>query len=339
MVPRFLIPDRIRANIKKSGLGNLLGRRALPLPVDAMHVLSLGGFDGKWMESIVDSALKIKRKPEKYADALAGKTLAMVFQKTSTRTRISFETGMTRLGGHAIYIDWRTTQLALASIADEAKVISSYVDAIMVRPLRHETVAEFARHSRVPIINGLSEKCHPCQALADLMTIKERKGKLKGVKAVYVGIANNVSNSLSLACARTGCDFTLCVPEKDPDALDRGQLGMLKKMPNYHEEPDIAKAVRGADILYTDTWMNMEFFNDPKFAREKARREKLLRPYQLNRALLERAGKQALSMHDMPAHLGCEIDEYALRGPRSLAFEQAENRMWSGMALLIKLLG
>jgi ornithine carbamoyltransferase len=236
-------------------------------------------------------------------------------------------------------VDWRTTQLSLGGIPDEARVISRYADAIMVRPLKHETVAEFAESSRVPVINGLCERYHPCQALADIMTIKEKKKKLKGVKVVYLGIGNNVSNSLSYACAMAGADFTLCVPEKDPGSTDKEELAMLRKMPNYHEEPDIGKAVKGADILYTDTWVNMEFFSDPEFAAEKARREKALRPYQLNKALLEKAGLQALSMHDMPAHIGYEIDEYALRGPKSLAFDQAENRMWAQMALLVTLIG
>lgn len=304
-----------------------------------MHLVKLRDYDGKWIESVVDLALEMKKDPEKYSQALRHKTLVMVFQKTSTRTRLSFETGMTKLGGHGIFVDWRTTQLALGGVQDEAKVISRYGDAIMIRPLRNETVVEFAKASGVPVINGLCEKYHPCQALADVLTIKEKKGKLAGVKVVYLGIANNVSNSLSYACAMTGADFTLCAPEKDPDARDEAQMKMLKESGHYTEEPDIEKAVEGADILYTDTWVNMEFFNDPKFADEKARREKLLMPYQLNKAMLDRAGPQALAMHDMPAHLGYEIDEYGLRGPQSLAFDQAENRMWAQMALLVKLIG
>ncbi|MEW6036050.1 MAG: ornithine carbamoyltransferase [Candidatus Micrarchaeota archaeon] len=303
------------------------------------HALFLKDFDSKWIESVVELALDIKKSPEKYSQALSRKSLAMIFQKSSTRTRISFETGMTKLGGHAIFIDWRTTQIGLGAVADEAKVISRYVDAIMVRPMRHATVAEFAKASRVPVINGLCEKYHPCQALADILTIREKLGKLEGARVVYVGIGNNVSNSLSVACAKAGCDFTLCVPEKDPDSLDSEQQEMLDKSGHYREEPDIKNAVRGADILYTDTWVNMEFFNDPKFAQEKARRERVFMPYQLNKAMLDLAGPQAHSMHDMPAHIGYEIDEYALRGPRSLAFDQAENRMWAQMALLIKLLG
>ncbi|VVC03765.1 Ornithine carbamoyltransferase [Candidatus Bilamarchaeum dharawalense] len=303
------------------------------------HVLYLKEYDGKWIESVVDLALDIKKHPSKYTETLKHKTLAMIFQKTSTRTRLSFETGMTKLGGHAIYIDWRTTQLAMGGVQDEAKVISSYDDAIMVRPLKHATLVEMVKGSKVPVINGLCEKYHPCQALADVMTIKEKLGKLKGVKVVYTGIGNNVSNSLSYACVTTGADFTLSVPEVDPDSIDEEKMKKVRSHKNYHENPKLEEAVKGADVIYTDTWVNMEFFSDPKFASEKERREKAFLPYQLNKKLMEIAGPQAHSMHDMPAHIGYEIDEFGLRGPRSLAFTQAENRMWAQMALLIKLIG
>ncbi|MFH1520137.1 MAG: ornithine carbamoyltransferase [Candidatus Micrarchaeota archaeon] len=320
-----------------------------------MHVVALKDYDGKWIESVIDLGLEIKKNPTKFENTLSHKTLAMIFQKTSTRTRLSFETGMTKLGGHAIYVDWRTTQLAMlrtevrdsqeakllamGGVQDEAKVISRYVDAIMVRPLKNATVMEMTKTSRVPVINGLCEKYHPCQALADMMTVKEKFNKTKDIKITYLGIANNVSNSLSLAAVRTGANFTLCTPERDPNSLDEEQLKWLCAQPNYHEESNLEKAVSGADILYTDTWVNMEFFSDPKFAQEKERREKALLPYQLNKKTLDIAGSQAHSMHDMPAHIDYEIDEYGLRGPKSLVFDQAENRMWAQMALLIKLLG
>ena len=303
-----------------------------------MHVLALKNFDGKWISGVVDKALDIKKNPGEYDNALRRKTLLMLFEKSSTRTHLSFEAGMTKLGGHAIFKDMKTSQIGLGGLEDEAKVMSRYADIIMARVLKHATVATMAAASRVPVINGLSEKYHPCQALADLMTIKERLGRLEGVRVVYLGMGNNVSNSLSVACAKSGAEFTLCAPEKDPDSLDAEQQAMLEETGHYREEPDVAKAVKGADILYTDTWVNMEFFNDPAFAKEKARREKVLKPYQLNKALLQKAGPKALSMHDMPAHIGFEIDEFALRGPRSLAFDQAENRMWAQMALMITLL-
>lgn len=302
-----------------------------------MHVVTLKDFDGKWMEEVVDLGLDMKKNPEKYQDTLKQKTLCMLFQKTSTRTRMSFETGMTKLGGHAIFLDWRTSQFILADIKDEAKVLSRYADIIMFRPLKNKTLMEVVEGSEVPVINGLCEKYHPCQALADIMSIKEKKGKLKDVKVVYVGIGNNVSNSLSLACTKTGAKFTLCVPEKDPDSIDEEVLKQAQDSGLYNEEPDVDKAVKDADIIYTDTWVNMEFFLNEKFKEEKERREQTFMPYQLNKAVLEKA-PNAFSMHDMPAHIGFEIDEYAARGPKSIMFDQAENRMWSQMALMYKLL-
>jgi ornithine carbamoyltransferase len=198
----------------------------------------------------------------------------------------------------------------------------------------------FNQHSTVPVINGLSESDHPCQALADIMTIKEMLVTLEGVKVVYLGIANNVSNSLSLACAETGARFVLCTPPgekgKDPEANDPALMERLKKTGRYSEEPDVAKAVKGANILYTDTWVNMEHLKDEGLMRA---RKKLLMPYQLNRKVLELAGPQALVMHDLPAHTGLEIDEYALHGTHSIAFVQAENRMWAQMAIMMNLLG
>jgi ornithine carbamoyltransferase len=303
-----------------------------------MHVLALKDFDRKWIGGVVDKALEIKKHPEKYDNAMRRKTLLMLFEKSSTRTRLSFETGMTKLGGHAIFMETKTSQIGLGGLEDEAKVMSRYADIIMARVLKHASVEAIARASRVPVINGLSEKYHPCQALADVMTIKERLGRIEGVKVVYLGIGNNVSNSLSVACAKMGAKFTLCAPEKDPDSMDSGMMDALLETRNYHEDSYIQSAVKGADILYTDTWVNMEFFNDPKFAAEKARRERVLMPYQLNKKVMEMAGPTVFSMHDMPAHIGFEIDEFALRGPRSLAFDQAENRMWAQMALMITLL-
>lgn len=302
------------------------------------HLLTLKDYDGKWMGGIVSLAMKMKAEPDRYRKALDGKTLAMVFEKTSTRTRLSFEAGMTRLGGHAIFVDARTTQMAIGSLPEEAGCIARYADMIMVRPLKHATVAEIAKNSRVPVINGLSESDHPCQALADILTIREKMGKLEGVKVVYMGIANNVSNSLALACVESGAEFVFCGPEKDPDARDDALMRRLEASGRYSEQPDIAKAVKGAHILYTDTWVNMEFFNNPAFAEEKKRREKALMPYQLSKKIMDMAPK-ALSMHDLPAHLGYEIDEFALRGPRSIVLDQAENRMWAQMALMVTMLG
>lgn len=262
------------------------------------------------------------------------------FEKPSLRTRLSFAFGMPLLGGFAETIDMNGMHFATSDPVAEIKSLSSLCDIIMIRPRKHATVALFAQHSTVPVINGLSESDHPCQALADVMTIQEAKGKLEGVKVVYLGIANNVSNSLSLACVESGAQFVLCTPPgekgRDPDAKDPALMAYLKVSGRYTEEPDVAKAVKGADVLYTDTWVNMEHLGNAELM---AARKTLLMPYQLNKKVMEMAGSQAVSMHDLPAHTGLEIDEYALHGPRSIAFRQTENRMWAQMAALLMLLG
>jgi len=293
--------------------------------------------NGKQIENLIDRAIEIKKNQKKWSRALEDKTLAMVFQKTSTRTRVSFEVGMTQLGGHAIYLDWRTTQFTISDIRDEAKCLSRFVDIIMARLLKHEDLRKMADASEVPVINGLCEKYHPCQSLGDLMTIKEHKGKLKGLKVVYLGIGNNVSNTLSLGCVRTGMHFTLCVPEMDPLSIDKELLEEVRKSSLYEEEKDPKKAVEGADVVYTDTWVNMEFFTDPKFEKEKERRIKTCMPYQLNRQLVE--GTNALIMHDMPIHRGYEIDEWSTYSPNSIIFDQAENRLHIQKAIMLWLLG
>lgn len=301
------------------------------------HLLTLKEMNGKQIENLIDRAIEIKKNQKKWSRALEDKTLAMVFQKTSTRTRVSFEVGMTQLGGHAIYLDWRTTQFTISDIRDEAKCLSRFVDIIMARLLKHEDLRKMADASEVPVINGLCEKYHPCQSLGDLMTIKEHKGKLKGLKVVYLGIGNNVSNTLSLGCVRTGMHFTLCVPEMDPLSIDKELLEEVRKSGLYEEEKDPKKAVEGADVVYTDTWVNMEFFTDPKFEKEKERRIKTCMPYQLNRQLVE--GTNALIMHDMPIHRGYEIDEWSIYSPNSIIFDQAENRLHIQKAIMLWLLG
>ncbi|MEM3555990.1 MAG: ornithine carbamoyltransferase [Candidatus Micrarchaeia archaeon] len=301
------------------------------------HLLTLKELDGKQIENLIDKAIEVKKNQKKWSNSLEDKTLAMVFQKTSTRTRVSFEVGMTQLGGHAIYLDWRTTQFTISDIRDETKCLSRFVDIIMARVLKHEDLQKMASASEVPVINGLCEKYHPCQSLGDLMTIKEHKGKLKGLKVVYLGIGNNVSNTLSLGCVRTGMRFTLCVPEMDPLCIDNELLNEVRRSGLYEEEKDPKKAVKDADVVYTDTWVNMEFFTDPKFEKEKERRIKTCMPYQLNRKLVE--GTDALIMHDMPIHRGYEIDEWSIYSPNSIIFDQAENRLHIQKAIMLWLLG
>ncbi len=288
---------------------------------------------------IIDKSIEIKNNPEPWSDSLKGKTLAMIFQKTSTRTRFSFEVGMTQLGGHAIFAQTQHTQMGIADIADEGKVISRYANLIMARMMLNRDLAALADGSEVPVINGCDDRYHPAQALADLMTIKEKLGRTKDVKIVYAGIANNVSNSLSMATIYAGGRFVLCTPESDPPAVDEEQLEILRANSNYQETADVAVAMKDADVVYTDTWINMENFNNPAYAEEKERRLKLFKPYQVNEDLLKLSGRKTLVMHCLPAHKGYEVNESVLYHPDSVIFDQAENRLHAQKGLMLWLLG
>jgi ornithine carbamoyltransferase len=288
---------------------------------------------------IIDKAVEIKANPDHWSDSLKGKTLAMIFQKTSTRTRFSFEAGMTQLGGHAIFAQTQHTQMGIADIADEGKVISRYAQLIMARMMYNRDLVSLADGSEVPVINGCDDRYHPAQALTDLMTVQEKLGRTEGVKVVYMGVANNVSNSLSMATIYTGGQFVLCAPEFDPPAIDEEQLAILRANPNYSETADVAEAMKDADVVYTDTWINMEHFNNAAYADEKERRLKLLMPYQINEDMLKLSGKDTLVMHCLPAHKGYEVNETVLYTPNSVVFDQAENRLHAQKALMLYLLG
>jgi ornithine carbamoyltransferase len=286
---------------------------------------------------IVDKAIEVKRNPERYRTVLDGKSLAMIFQKTSTRTRVAFEVAMTQLGGHALYMDWRTTNFTLADIYDETKYLSRNVDCIMARLLKNADLQTMAKASRVPVINGCDEKYHPSQAIADLMTMKEKKGTLKGVKLVYIGIHNNVCNSLVEGCTKTGLKITTVTPIFNELSRDEELLENAKKTGLWETTLDVEETVKDADFVYTDTWVDMEYFLDPKFADEKEKRVRLMTPYQINKELLKNSN--AYIMHDMPIHRGYEITEDVIEGSKSLIYEQSENRLYSAKAILLKLLG
>lgn len=288
---------------------------------------------------IIDKSIEIKRNPQPHADALKGKTLAMLFQKTSTRTRFSFEVGMTQLGGHAIFAQTQHTQMGMADIADEGKVISRYAEMIMARMMFNRDLVALAEGSEVPVINGCDDRYHPAQALTDLMTIKEKLGRTQDVKVVYMGVANNVSNSLSIATIYAGGRFTLCAPEFDPPAVDEEQLSILRAYDGYQETVDVAEAMKDADVVYTDTWINMEHFSNPDYTDEKERRLKLLMPYQVNEERLKQSGRKTLVMHCLPAHKGFEVNETVLYHPDSVIFDQAENRLHAQKGLMLWLLG
>ncbi|RLG91380.1 ornithine carbamoyltransferase, partial [Candidatus Bathyarchaeota archaeon] len=236
-----------------------------------MHLLHFKDWTGKQIMDVVDLSLEIKANPQKYWKELEARSLAMIFQKTSTRTRVSFEVAMTELGGHAVFLDWRATNFTLADIYDETKYLSRNVDCIMARLLRHEDLKVMAGASRVPVINGCDEKYHPCQAIADLMTMKEVKGTLNGVKLVYIGVHNNVCNSLIEACTKVGVKITAVTPLIHEPAKDEELIAEAKKTGLYTTTLDAEEAVKDADFVYTDTWVDMELFLDPKFAEEKRR--------------------------------------------------------------------
>ncbi len=301
-----------------------------------MHLLTLKDWSSKKIGELIDSSLLIKENPEEYHSTLKDRTLAMIFQKTSTRTRISFEVAMTQQGGHAIYMDWMTTNLVLADLRDETRYISRNVDGIMARLLKNSDLRTMAEASSVPLVNGCDEKYHPCQVIGDLMTVKEKKGHLKGLKLVYIGVHNNVCNSLIEGCTKMGMKITAVTPIVNEASVDKEILEKAKGTGLYETSMDVKAAVGDCDVVYTDTWVDMEYFLDPKFKDVKERRIKLMLPYQINKELL--GSSDALIMHDMPIHRGYEIADNMVENPNSIIYDQSENRLYSAKAILTKLL-
>ncbi len=298
------------------------------------HLLSLADLSYADIISLLDTAsdLKEKRTRGKTSGALKAKTLAMLFEKSSTRTRISFEVAMTELGGHAIYLNYKDIQLGRGeSVADTARVMSRYVHALMARVYKHETLIELSENATVPVINGLSDLEHPCQLLADLLTIREYKGRFKGLNFSWIGDGNNVCNSAMLACALTGMKMTVACPEGyEPDNEIADKAKELGGTVNIIHDP--MKAARKADVLSTDIWVSM---GDED---EYDRRLHDFKPYQINSKLLEQAKHDVMVLHCLPAHRGEEITAEVVDGPNSAVFDQAENRLHVQKALLLKLL-
>lgn len=298
------------------------------------HLLSIADLSYSDIINLLDAAsdLKEKRKRGKTTDELKNKTLAMLFEKSSTRTRISFEVAMTELGGHAIYLNYKDAQLGRGeSVADTARVMSRYVHAIMARVYKHETVKELSKNGTVPVINGLSDMEHPCQLLADLLTIREYKGKFKGLNFAWIGDGNNVCNSAMLACAITGMKMTVACPQGyEPNAEILVKARELGGTVNITRDP--LKAAKNADILSTDVWVSM---GDEE---EYDQRLRDFKPYQINSKLLEQAKHDVMVLHCLPAHRGEEITGEVVDGPNSAVFDQAENRLHIQKALLLKLL-
>jgi ornithine carbamoyltransferase len=266
---------------------------------------------------------------------LAGKTAALVFQKPSLRTRVSFEVAVLELGGHAVYLSPAEIQLGQREgVVDAARVLSRYVDAIIARVFLHSDVAGLAAHASVPVINALSDREHPCQILADLLTLYERYGTLRGVRLAYIGDGNNVAHSLALAAPGLGIDLRFACPdgyEPDPLIMDQALAGTNSGAIELFRDP--REAVQGADAVYTDSWYSMGQESEadvraPVFGR-----------YQINAQLLSYAAPNAIAMHCLPAHRGQEITDEVMDGPASAVYDQAENRLHAQKALLLRLLG
>ena len=301
------------------------------------HCISLRSFSAEEVQGLIRLALRIKRAPERYAESLHGRWLLMLFQKTSTRTRLSFEMGMARLGGRSVMMDWDSSNFGISPIEYEVRYASQHADLIMARLKHHADVLELAKHSRAPVINGCDDRFHPCQSLADLLTVYETAGTFSGQTLTYVGIHNNVANSLAWGCARTGVHLILVTPEVNPPAHDPAMLNELEKSGAIERTLDLASAVQRSQFVYTDTWVDMEHFHEPEYQEEKERRIALLQPYQLNAKLL--GGSNARVLHDMPIHPGFEISAELVDDPRSLIYRQAENRLYAQQALMLHLLG
>lgn len=302
-----------------------------------MHLLSVGDLKPKGLESIIAEAAKIKSEPRAYSTKLSRKILLMLFEKPSTRTRVSFEAAMLQLGGAAIDIDENTTQIGRGeTIKDTARVFSRYVNCIVARVRKHKTLIEFAENSTIPVINGLSDLEHPCQIISDLFTIYEIKGRLKGVNLAYVGDANNVCNSLMLGCAMAGVNLRVASPKKywpKKDFIDKATKLAKESGSEIEVMVDPKKAVEGAEFIYTDVWVSMGFESEEK------ERIVAFRDYQLNSELMSLAPEGCKIMHCLPAHRGLEITNEVIEGKDSIVWQQAENRLHAQKAILLYVMG
>jgi len=301
------------------------------------HFLDLDAIDAKTLRRILDAAHDMKkagkRTPAKYRPkAIEDQVLVMIFEKPSTRTRVSFDVAMRQLGGQSIVLNQDDLQLGRGeSIADTARVLSRYADAIMIRANSHKTLEDLARAATIPVINGLTDKTHPCQVMADIQTFEEHLGPIKGRRVAWVGDGNNVAASWMHAAARFGFSLALACPDElRPEA---GVMDWVKR-----EKADVmltndpAKAVKGADCVVTDTWVSMG-------QTDAARRKQILKPYAVDSKLMAKAAKGAIFMHCLPAYRGHEVSEEVLEGPQSVVFDEAENRLHAQKAILAWCLG
>jgi ornithine carbamoyltransferase len=298
------------------------------------NFISISELSSEELNLILKEALAMKQK--RTSNLLEGKTLALLFEKPSLRTRLSFEMAMKQQGGDAIYLSPQEVGMGKReSIPDVARVLSRYVDGIAARTFLHQTLLIMAEYSSIPIVNALSNLEHPCQSLADLLTIQEKKGKLKGLSLAYIGDGNNVSNSLLLASSLSGMDFRIASPsgyEIDKDILNQSRKFAAENGGQITLTEDPEQAVRGANIVYTDVWVSMGQEN------EAEKRRSVFAKYQVTEKLLSLASKSALFMHPLPAHRGEEVSPEMLESCYSVVFDQAENRLYAQKAILARLL-
>jgi ornithine carbamoyltransferase len=294
----------------------------------------IGTWNSEELKTALDLAdeLKVLRKRREPHELLPGRTLGMIFQKPSTRTRVSFEVGIVELGGYGLYLSANDLQLGRGeTIKDTGHVLERYLDAIMIRTFAQEDVEQLAEHAGIPVINGLTDYAHPCQALADLMTIRERLGRLSGARLAYLGDGNNVCVSLMVGAARFGMRFVAATPkgyEPDANAVNAARRAAVQMGGTVELTRDPREAAHEADVLYTDVWTSMGQ------EKESERRRKDLAGFQIDDQLLARAGPDAIVLHCLPAHYGEEITEEVLYGPHSAVWDQAENRLHAQKALL-----
>lgn len=302
------------------------------------HLISVADLSTDEIWEILDLAVELKREWKNGGNKpiLAGKTLGMVFQKPSLRTRVSFEMGMLHLGGHALYLSPQEIQLGQReSVADVARVLSRYVDAIMARVFAHSDVEDLATYGSVPVINGLSDYVHPCQALSDLLTVYEKKGTLQGLKLAFVGDGNNVAHSLLFGASKLGMEIRVATPsgyEPREDVVRKAEAFAQETGGKVVVDTDARAVVSGVDIVYADVWTSMGQ------EAERERRLRVFRPYQINSELMALGRPDAMVMHCLPAHRGEEITDEVMDGRQSIVYDQAENRMHLQKAILATLM-
>ena len=298
------------------------------------HLLKLSDLSTEQILDILNLAdqLKYERKHGIPHPLLAGKTLGMIFQKSSTRTRVSFEVGMSQLGGSALFLSSRDLQIGRGEpVEDTARVLSRYLDGIMIRTFAQQEVEDLARYGSIPIINGLTDYAHPCQVLADLMTIRERKGSFKGLKLCFVGDGNNMANSLIVGGIKTGMAVRIACPaDYQPDAA---LMEWARANGDFDCQPDVLGMAAGADVLYTDVWASMGQEG------EAEQRRAAFAGYQVNQSVMDVANAGAMVLHCLPAHRGEEITAEVLEAHADEIFEEAENRLHAQKAVLVRLLG